>query len=231
MKIARTITSIALVVACGAAATPAYASAEVKAPTSSVVPSQVVNSATGGAETSASEGDETGSTPTQIELVVPAASDVYDSTETVGAFAEVNADGTVDVRQPGGRLVATATPLQASNVAGVPAPTRFEVSGTGSAVTIHSFGTTPGSARTVWLPTVVKVARCAAAITWVVGTTVLAAGKLAAIVKEIKALGGVVEAAKLLIKASTPAEKRAALGHAGSAAGAFLGLDIVKDNC
>lgn len=77
-----------------------------------------------------------------------------------------------------------------------------------------------------------KRAKCAAAITWVVGTTVFAAGKITKIKGAIKALGGIKNTAKLLVGATSRAEKMRKLGQAGAAAASyFLGIDTIKKNC
>ena len=76
------------------------------------------------------------------------------------------------------------------------------------------------------------IARCAAAITWVVGTTIFVAAKIVKIRGAVRALGGVEETARLLVGATSPAEKLRTLGAAGASAAAyFLGIDAITGNC
>ena len=81
-------------------------------------------------------------------------------------------------------------------------------------------------------PSAWQVTKCAAAITWVIGSTVFAAAKILRIKKYIAALGGIKSAATLLIVATTAAER---LEIGGSAlmnlASEILGIAAVQDNC
>lgn len=81
-------------------------------------------------------------------------------------------------------------------------------------------------------PSAWQVAKCAAAITVAIGSGVFAAAKLVKIKRYIKALGGVKEAAKLLLGATTWAEKAKAGGSAlVGLASEILGVKEIQDNC
>jgi len=81
-------------------------------------------------------------------------------------------------------------------------------------------------------PSAWQVTKCAAAITWVIGSTVFAAAKILRIKKYIATLGGIKSAATLLMGATTAAER---LEIGGSAlmnlASEILGIAAVQDNC
>ena len=77
-----------------------------------------------------------------------------------------------------------------------------------------------------------KIAKCVAAIVQLLGTTAVPAAKLLRIKKYIKALGGAKKAVKLLLGATTKAEKLKAGGQAlVSLASELLGISTVKKNC
>jgi hypothetical protein len=93
-----------------------------------------------------------------------------------------------------------------------------------------------------WWSTAYKVAKCAAAIAFVALTTVFVVGKAIKIVKAVNAarhwvnsVGGAREAAKLLVGASTPAERAHVLTQARNIAGAsvldFFGITQIKEGC
>lgn len=77
-----------------------------------------------------------------------------------------------------------------------------------------------------------KALKCTAAIAWAIGSTVFAVAKLAKIRKYIKALGGLSQTVKLLLGATSKAEKAAAIakGFATFAAIVF-GIDEIYENC
>lgn len=76
---------------------------------------------------------------------------------------------------------------------------------------------------------------CVAALTWVLGSTFFVVGKLVKIKAAIEGLGGIAEAANLLIQAGTTAEKAAALTEAGTMtmnlASDILGVKTIQTNC
>ncbi len=77
-----------------------------------------------------------------------------------------------------------------------------------------------------------KIAKCVAAIVQLLGTTAIPAAKLLRIKKYIKALGGTKEAVKLLLGATTQAERLKVGGQALVALAAeLLGISTVKNNC
>ena len=81
-------------------------------------------------------------------------------------------------------------------------------------------------------PSAWKIAKCAAAIGLIVAGTVIAAAKVAKVVKYIKTLGGVKKAAKLVVLAYAAGDAKKYARHIG---GSFknlceiiLGIDIIK---
>ena len=81
-------------------------------------------------------------------------------------------------------------------------------------------------------PSAWKIAKCAAAIGLIVAGTVIAAAKVAKVVKYIKTLGGVKKAAKLVVLAYAAGDAKKYAQHIG---GSFknlceiiLGIDIIK---
>lgn len=74
--------------------------------------------------------------------------------------------------------------------------------------------------------------KCALAIATFIGTNLVSATKLLKIKEYIEALGGVAEAAELLLKCSTWAERLSVGGTAlVNLAAEILGVSIIKDNC
>ena len=64
------------------------------------------------------------------------------------------------------------------------------------------------------------------------GASVFAVAKITKIKGAIKALGGIKQTAKLVLGATSKTEKAKVLGKAGAgAAGYFLGIDTIKNNC
>jgi hypothetical protein len=77
-----------------------------------------------------------------------------------------------------------------------------------------------------------KVLKCAAAITYVIGSNVLIAGKIAKFKTFIKEVGGIKDAAKLLTGASTRAEKIEKLSELGvGAASEIFSINAIKSQC
>lgn len=84
-------------------------------------------------------------------------------------------------------------------------------------------------------PSAWKIAKYAAAIGLIVAGTVIAAAKVAKVVKYIKTLGGVKKAAKLVVLAYAAGDAKKYARHIG---GSFknlceiiLGIDIIKSQC
>ena len=112
---------------------------------------------------------------------------------------------------------------------GVSVPTRFEINGkTLTQIVDHAGYQYPVVADPSWW----SVAKCVAAIAWVVGSAIFAASKLTKIKSGIKTLGGIKSTAKLLLGATSAAEKASAIGSAFvGVASEFLGIDTIVDNC
>lgn len=74
--------------------------------------------------------------------------------------------------------------------------------------------------------------KCALAIATFIGTNLVGATKLLKIKEYIEALGGVAEAAELLLKCSTWAERLSVGGSAlVNLAAEILGVSLIKENC
>ena len=77
-----------------------------------------------------------------------------------------------------------------------------------------------------------KVTKCVAAIAWAVGSTIFAVAKIAKIRKYIEALGGITQTAKLVMGATTKAEKAIAIGKGLLTFAAIVfGIDQIYENC
>ncbi|KAK0671717.1 hypothetical protein QBC41DRAFT_315404 [Cercophora samala] len=77
-----------------------------------------------------------------------------------------------------------------------------------------------------------KIAKCVAAIVQLLATTAVPAAKLLRIKKYIKALGGAKQAVKLMLGATTKAEKLKAGGEIlVNLSAELLGISTVKNNC
>ncbi|KAK4149795.1 hypothetical protein C8A00DRAFT_37612 [Chaetomidium leptoderma] len=77
-----------------------------------------------------------------------------------------------------------------------------------------------------------KITKCVAAIVQLIGTTAVPAAKLLRIKKYIKALGGAKQAVKLMLGATSKAEKLRVGGKAlVNLAAELLGISTVKKNC
>ena len=81
-------------------------------------------------------------------------------------------------------------------------------------------------------PSLWKIAKCVAAIAWVVGSSIFAISKITKIKGAIKGLGGIKQTARLLLGATSKTDKLRVLGRAGAGAGSyFLGIDTIRNNC
>lgn len=152
----------------------------------------------------------------------------------VGGAAEhldIREDGSVDVLDAEGDSIAIIAAPWAVDAAGTPIPTRYKTSGR---TLIQQVEHRDGHYiyPIVADPSLWAIAKCVAAITWVIGTTVFAIGKLTKIKAGIKALGGITSTAKLLLGATSRAEKLRAIGGTmATAAADFLGIATIRDNC
>jgi len=147
------------------------------------------------------------------------------------ASLRLTADGGVEALSSAHRVIATAPAPWAIDAAGGEVPTHYEVHGrTLTQVVEHRGGNY--AYGIVADPSFWAIAKCVAAIAWVLGSTAFAASKIAKIRGAIKALGGVKATAKLLLGATSRSEKLRALGSAGVAAASyFLGIDTIRNNC
>lgn len=140
-------------------------------------------------------------------------------------------DGGAEALAADGKVIALASAPWAVDAVGNSVPTHYEVDGS-TLVQIVEHRGGDFTYGIVADPALWDVAKCVAAITWVVGSTVFAAAKITKIKGAIKALGGIKEAAKLLVGATTWSEKLRTLGAAGAGAAAyFLGIDTIVNNC
>ncbi|UOY03040.1 hypothetical protein [Blastococcus sp. PRF04-17] len=141
-------------------------------------------------------------------------------------------------------VVSRVAPAWAVDARGLAVPTHYEIRG-GDLVQVveHHVGdhTYPVTADP-WWSTAWKIAKCAAAVVFVALTTVFVVGKAIKIVKAVSAarawvrsVGGANEAAKLLVGASTSAERSRVLARARTIAGAsvldFFGITQIKEGC
>lgn len=77
-----------------------------------------------------------------------------------------------------------------------------------------------------------EVTKCVGSIMWAIGSTAIPVAKIARIKKYIEALGGVKEAVKLMLGATSKAEKLKAGGQAlVNLSAELLGIAAVKTNC
>lgn len=155
---------------------------------------------------------------------------------------------TATIAHPASAATAPARTVSAAPAAVAPASVTF-----GSDLTMISLPRGHNNVRVVSDGTVVrkvraknidffKILRCAGGIATVALTTVFVAGKALKIVKAVKAariwvneVGGAKEAARLLVGATTEAEKQKVLASARKIAGAsvmdFFGITQIREGC
>ncbi|HEY0216901.1 MAG TPA: hypothetical protein VGC57_10960 [Cellulomonas sp.] len=140
-------------------------------------------------------------------------------------------DGTVDLLDGTGAVVATAPAPWAYDSEGRAVPTHFEIDGTTLVQVVeHAAGdfTYPIVADPSWW----QITKCAGAIAWVVGSTVFAGAKILQIKRYINALGGVTQTAKLIMGATTAAERARGIGKGLLTLAAIIsGADGVMSSC
>jgi hypothetical protein len=142
--------------------------------------------------------------------------------EDGGSVAAVNSNG-----DP---IAVTPAPW-AVDATGANVPTHYEVRGN-TLVQVVDHLDADYAYGIVVDPEWFDVAKCVAAIAWVLGSSIFAVAKITKIRGAISALGGIKEAAKLLVGATSWREKMSTLGSAGAgAAGYFLGIDTIANNC
>ncbi len=147
-----------------------------------------------------------------------------------GAELQILDDGSVTVSNDG-EVTGRIDPAWALDADGASVPTHYVVEGDSlTQVVDHAAGdfAYPITADPNWW----DVAKCTAAITWVVGSTVFAASKILKIKKYIKALGGTKDAVQLMLRAST-AEERLRVGGTAlmGLASEVLGVAAVREAC
>ncbi|MFC4619207.1 hypothetical protein ACFO4N_10825 [Camelliibacillus cellulosilyticus] len=117
-------------------------------------------------------------------------------------------------------ITSVFTPAWAEDADGSSIPTHYEVEGNTliQVVDFNENNVFPIVADPNWF----KIAACAGAIAWFIGSTIFTAAKIIKVKKYIKALGGVANAAKLMLKATTWEEKL----RVGGKALMNLGLEL-----
>lgn len=147
------------------------------------------------------------------------------------AHLKQEADGSVSGYDADGQLVTHIAPAWARDANGRDVPTLYEIEGTTLVQVVKHRGGDWAYGITAD-PDWWKVAKCVMAVTWVLGTSIFVVAKITKIRGAIRALGGIRQTAKLLVGATSRAEKMRALGRAGAgAASYFLGIDTIRTNC
>ncbi|CAA9473728.1 MAG: hypothetical protein AVDCRST_MAG67-219 [uncultured Solirubrobacteraceae bacterium] len=145
-------------------------------------------------------------------------------------------DGGVSLLGAGGRELGVIAAPWARDAAGRAVPTRYAIEGRTLVQVVEHAGrgvTYPIVAD----PNIWRILKCAGSIVAAIVSVAIPAAKVIQLVKFVKAVGGVREAAKLLLGATTKAEKlraiRKAVGakSATAVAAALLGIPGVRDNC
>jgi hypothetical protein len=175
---------------------------------------------------------DNGGTRALVRITSPDAPERYDF-QVGGAAARLvlQDDGSVEVLDADGQTIAEVPAPWATDANGVAIPTHYEVDGTTLTQVVEHRGG-DYAYPIVADPSFWHVLKCVGAITWVVGTTIFAVGKLTKIKAGIKALGGIKSTAELLLKVTGWSEKMRAIGPvmAGAAAD-LLGITAIRDNC
>jgi hypothetical protein len=163
----------------------------------------------------------------QFPVDVPAGGRLVSAAELLGADFDT---GEIFVADAAGALVGGFERPWARDANGAPVPTSYRIEGNTVVQTIDF--TARSAFPVVADPSFFKVLKCAASIALVLGTTVFVAAKIIRIKKLIKALGGLREGAKLLLRASTAEERLRVGGTALVEFGsAVLGVDGIIRNC
>lgn len=140
-------------------------------------------------------------------------------------------DGSVDVLGADGAVVAAAPAPWAYDADGREVPTHFEIEGDALVQVVdHVDG---GFAYPVVAdPSLWQITKCVGAIALAVGGAFFAGAKLLQIKKYISAFGGVTQAAKLVMGATSAAEKAAAVAKGLTTFAAIIsGVDGIISNC
>lgn len=118
----------------------------------------------------------------------------------------------------------------ATDANGAPVPTHYEIED-GQLVQVVDF-TDETAFPVVADPSFWDIAKCVAAIAWLIGSNIVIVAKLIKIKKYIAALGGIRRAAELMLRASTWEERlRIGGGALVGLASEVLGISSVRNNC
>lgn len=170
-----------------------------------------------------------------VRVAGPAAPQRY-RFAVAGATPSLQRGGAVTLRDRDGRELGQISAPWARDAAGRTVPTHYEIDGaTLVQVVEHRRGGV--SYPVVADPSVWKILKCAGSIIAAAVSIAIPGAKLVQLAKFVKAVGGVREAARLLIGATSKAEKlraiRLAVGprSATAVAAALLGIPGIRDNC
>lgn len=183
---------------------------------------------------------ESAAAPTRFAYPIQGAEAVLNGSGGVDLYEEVTVvdeDGTEITERV---VTMSADAPWATDAAGRELPTRYEIEGN----TVYQVVETDEHTQfpVVADPNWWKIGKCVAAVTYVAFTAAFLVGKSVAIVKAVKAgvkfvreVGGVREAAKLIVGATTAAERTRFFNRARAIAGAsvldFLGITMIRNNC
>ncbi len=147
-----------------------------------------------------------------------------------GAHAELAPDGSVDVLDADGKLLGGFAAPWAKGADGSQVPTRFSLEG--GALVQHVDFDENSAFPIVADPNWWKIAKCVGSIASAVAGVGIPVSKVLQIKKLANAVGGYREAAKLLLGASSYAEKIREIAAVSGAAGAeILGIAGIRENC
>lgn len=158
----------------------------------------------------------------------PEGSRLVPATEIMGA--DYDTGEVLLVAADGLTVLGTFDAPWATDANGAAVPTRYEIEGS-TLVQVVEFGEDtafPVVADPNWW----SIAKCAAAITWFIGTNIVVVSKLIKIKKYIAALGGIRRSAELILRASTWEERlRIGGGALVGLASEILGFAAIRNNC
>jgi hypothetical protein len=128
------------------------------------------------------------------------------------------------------RALAVIAPAWAKDANGKAVPTRYRTSGNTLIQDVDLSGDI--AFPVVADPTLWQITKCAAALTWFVGSNIVIVSKLIKIKQYINALGGFRKSAELLLRASTWEERlRIGGGALVGLASEVLGVAAIRNNC
>lgn len=171
--------------------------------------------------------DETAPKEYRFPVDGPAGSRLVSSAELLGAE---NDTGEVLLVAADGTALGLFEPAWAKDANGQAVPTSYRIEGSSlvQVVDVDENTAFPVVADPNWW----KVAKCAGALAWLVGTNIFVVAKIVRIRNYINALGGFRRAAELMLRASTWEERmRYGGGALAGLASEVLGVAAVRDNC